>query len=506
MARNLLYEMAVHSENDVFKMNPVASVSTKVTDELEGNELRKYVLQNFQSVEIQPNYKIDEHIVGELISHHCGHRQKKKAALLALPYVINANIVTAPWRRRLGDDGQPVRKNDKRPSGMISAPILIDGIKCLCSLTLRKSKGIITPYTLVLKDENGEIIEGEKMEGTISSVPHSSSKPTAIGDAHSFKATTSHDTNPSFQGAKVEQNIETTKDNNIKTENYTYMKKLIRLTEGDLHRVVKESVDKILKEGYYDDLHDYWGQEDEPNLICPYCESDNVQEVRGKDGSWDGSCRCYDCGKVFDIDSARGNNYFEPDWDAMRHESLKRNGKMLKEMDLNPRMSTHDAYGRGLSRKSEGPNWSRQRRRPMTQQQNLGGVNMDAVNKVLFPDETPQMAKDQLKRRAQYGLMNPPSVKESNLHNIVKESVNKILKEDANVNTEARWSEYERLVDQIRNATQKLYMTTSNQDTNTPSYDETEGRLHRFAEGVLSVLEEFDFVDYGFDPTQHITW
>jgi hypothetical protein len=81
--RNLLLEMAVYSENDVFKMNPVASVSTKVTDELEGNELRKYVLQNFQSVEIQPNYKIDEHIVGELISHHCGHRQKKKAALLA---------------------------------------------------------------------------------------------------------------------------------------------------------------------------------------------------------------------------------------------------------------------------------------------------------------------------------------------------------------------------------------------------------------------------------------
>lgn len=199
-------------------------------------------------------------------------------------------------------------------------------------------------------------------------------------------------------------------------------KKLIRLTESDLHRIVKESVGKILKEGYYDDLHDYWGQEDEPNLICPYCESDNVQEVRGKDGSWDGSYRCYDCGKVFDIDSARGNNYFEPDLDAMRHESLKRNGKMLKEMYLNPRMSTHDAYGRGLSRKSDTPTWSRQRRRPMTQQQNLGGVNVDAVNKVIFPDKTPQMAKDQLKRAAQNALMNPPSV---------KESMNKTLDEDA---------------------------------------------------------------------------
>ncbi len=95
---------------------------------------------------------------------------------------------------------------------------------------------------------------------------------------------------------------------------------------------------------------------------------------------------------------------------------------------------------------------------------------------------------------------------EKNLHKIVKESVNKVLKEDANNDTEIRWGKYERLVDQIRNATQELYMTTSNQQANTPNYDETEGRLHRFAEGVLSVLEDFDFVDNGFDPTQYINW
>ena len=257
-------------------------------------------------------------------------------------------------------------------------------------------------------------------------------------------------------------------DNESKNMN----KKLIKLTEQDLHRIVKESVGKILKEGYYDDLHDYWGQEDEPNLICPYCESDNVQEVRGKDGSWDGSCRCYDCGKVFDIDSARGNNYFEPDWDAMRHESHKRNGKMLKEMDLNPRMSTHDAYGRGLSRKSEGPNWSRQRRRPMTQQQDLGGVNVDAINKVLYPDETPQMAKDQLKRKAQYALMNPPLVKESDLHKIVKESVNRILSEDQkgynqvmSVLNKPIWQE------KLKKAWEKEKLTNPNPDWDTFEYN-----------------------------------
>jgi len=199
-------------------------------------------------------------------------------------------------------------------------------------------------------------------------------------------------------------------------------------TESYVRNIVKESINKTLKEGYLDDLHDYWGQEDEPNLICPYCESDNVQELIGKDGTWDGSCKCYDCGNVFDIDSARGNNYYESknmnknlikltesDFHSIIKESVN---KILREMDLNPRMNMNsfDAHGRRLTSKSHTPNSSRRR------QQNLGGVNinMDAVNKEIFPDETPQMAKDQLKRKL-YG--------ESVLNKIVSESINNVLKE-----------------------------------------------------------------------------
>ena len=37
-------------------------------------------------------------------------------------------------------------------------------------------------------------------------------------------------------------------------------KKLIRLTEQDLHRIVKESVNKILKEGYFDDPYGLHGK------------------------------------------------------------------------------------------------------------------------------------------------------------------------------------------------------------------------------------------------------
>ena len=120
--------------------------------------------------------------------------------------------------------------------------------------------------------------------------------------------------------------------------------------------------------------------------------------------------------------------------------------------------------------------------------------------------EEPVEIDDNYKNESRYMNKKLIRLTESDLHRIVKESVNKVLKENTNDDTEIRWGKYERLVDQIRNATQELYMTTSNQYANTPSYDETEGRLHRFAESVLSVLEKFDFVDYGFDPTQHITW
>lgn len=114
---------------------------------------------------------------------------------------------------------------------------------------------------------------------------------------------------------KREQQLPTDNNQELNTEQYMN-KKLIRLTEQDLHKIVKESVDKI-----------------------------------------------------------------------------------LKEMDLNPRMNmnTFDAHGRGLTSKSHTPNSPR--RRATIKQQNLGGVNVDAVNKVLYPNQTPQMAKDQLKRK-----------------------------------------------------------------------------------------------------------
>ena len=241
--------MAVQDETDVFNMEPVASVTTEITDTIEGKDLRKYVFQIIRPEITNPSYSVTEHDIGVLISHHCGRRRLKKAALLTLPYIINANLVTASWKKKKKDTTKGNKQKDTRPSGMISAPILINGIKYLCNLTVKKNTNkTVTPYALALKDANGKLVETEKMVSIQSSVPDSSSEPTTIGDVHSVKATTSHDTNPSFQSANVQQNTETNNNNDIKTENIRMNKKLIRLTENDLHKIVKESINKTLNE------------------------------------------------------------------------------------------------------------------------------------------------------------------------------------------------------------------------------------------------------------------
>ena len=68
-------------------------------------------------------------------------------------------------------------------------------------------------------------------------------------------------------------------------------KKLIRLTEGDLHRIVKESVNRLLMEfNPYEDS-DYPTE-------CPYCDSDDIECVGGigVDEKW----VCHDCGEEFE--------------------------------------------------------------------------------------------------------------------------------------------------------------------------------------------------------------
>mgnify|MGYP002519205602 CR=1 FL=1 len=158
MKRHLLLEMATYDEKDVFAQNAVASVSTEEVKDLEGNDLTICVYKQIKSIEIPKNYHLQPTDIGTIIKHHCGHRDKKKAALLALPAIINAQYVTQAWRKKTSN-GKIVRGKDKRPSGMISAPILIDGVKYLCNITQKLAlNGDIFPYALALKDENGNLL------------------------------------------------------------------------------------------------------------------------------------------------------------------------------------------------------------------------------------------------------------------------------------------------------------------------------------------------------------
>ena len=230
--------MATYEESEIFAQEPVASASTKDVESLEDDKLREYVYNRIGNV----GNTISEHDIGVLIKHHCGNRLRKKTALLTLPYVINANYIIRPWRRQT-NNGEIIKGKDKRLSGMVGAPILIDGIKYLCNISLKKSaNGKVRPYALTLKDGNGNIVENEKMDSTLQ-VPDSNSEPTTSGNAHFDKVTTSPDTNPSTD-ANIDKNNKTNK-NESKNMN---KKNTIRLTESDLKRVISESVKKVLKE------------------------------------------------------------------------------------------------------------------------------------------------------------------------------------------------------------------------------------------------------------------
>ena len=271
MNRRILVEMATYKESEVFVQEPVASASTKDVESLEDDKLREYVYSRIGNV----GNTISEHDIGVLIKHHCGNRLRKKTALLTLPYVINANYIIHPWRRQT-NNGEIIKGKDKRLSGMVGAPILIDGTKYLCNISLKKSaNGKVRPYALTLKDGNGNIVENEKMD-SILQVPDSNSEPTTSGNAHFDKVTTSPDTNPSTN-ANIDKNNKTDK-NESKNMN---KKNTIRLTESDLKRVISESVKRVLKE--YRQSENEIAQQTYSTISDLY---DTWSEIRYEDGTF----------------------------------------------------------------------------------------------------------------------------------------------------------------------------------------------------------------------------
>ena len=246
MSATLLKEMASYDEKEVFSMKPVVSVSTEKVLNLEGKDFKDYVLNAIKAIETP--YLTNAQSIGEIYSHHCVGRNKRKAAMTALPVILNNALVVKPWR---------TGHNKHHKTGMIAAPILIDGERYLCGVTLKKNlANVITPMAITLKDGNMNVVE-EKIIDNIS-VHDNSSDNSAFGNNHYGDAVTSQDANHPFFGAKVQHNSKLTKRgerNDVENnENKQYnMKQTIRLTEGDLHRIIRNCVNEALDSGIPDD-------------------------------------------------------------------------------------------------------------------------------------------------------------------------------------------------------------------------------------------------------------
>lgn len=112
VTRRLLVEMPVVSESEVFAQEPVASVSTEKTNNLEGVELKAYIFSVIGSIQLPKGYVLKEREIGTIISHHCTGRPLKKAALQAIPQVINANNVLISDTRFFCREGVRLNKEE----------------------------------------------------------------------------------------------------------------------------------------------------------------------------------------------------------------------------------------------------------------------------------------------------------------------------------------------------------------------------------------------------------
>lgn len=230
--RKLLLEMPVVSENEVFAQSPVASVSTESTFNLEGEKLRAFVMGIISQTSIPQNYVLTERELGTIISHHCTGKPLKKAALQTIPQVLKTNNVISPWKRKEGTGIQ---------SGLVAAPIIINGEKYLCCVTLHKNlQKKVTPYAITLKDANGDIVNEEKAISAIK-VPDSTDGSSSFGNTRLSMDTASLDANTPSDANIQNKTNESKSNKNMK-------KNVVKLNENTLRKIVAESVKRVLKE------------------------------------------------------------------------------------------------------------------------------------------------------------------------------------------------------------------------------------------------------------------
>lgn len=87
--------MAVYSEEEVYSMQHVASVSTEEIKNLDGPNYTAYAFGIIEHIPCNKKYTISKQSIGAIYSHHCVGRKFRKAAILCLPYILDSDKVVA---------------------------------------------------------------------------------------------------------------------------------------------------------------------------------------------------------------------------------------------------------------------------------------------------------------------------------------------------------------------------------------------------------------------------
>ena len=236
----------IWTKEQLFAMDCVASVYTKDIAGLSIPQLKDYIQNTCKSVKLNPQFVYSRHHIGNLVSHRAVNKEMKKVVMSSVPYVLNNGHPITKWAYK----PNPQNPIDRMQSCLYGAPIMINDVKYLCLLTIKFNNitGKIFPYVVNIEDENGMKVSDDisVLDNNDATTPSNSGTSTGTVTSQDSRA-------PSNPTANVQQNIETNKNNDIKTENKQYktnrnMKHRVRLTESDLHSIVKESVKKVLNE------------------------------------------------------------------------------------------------------------------------------------------------------------------------------------------------------------------------------------------------------------------
>jgi hypothetical protein len=220
---------------DLLNSEPVVSLSGDEFLPIEGKTFIQQVQEFFAAQGGKANSPFGTVLLDKKgIKNDLGHGigRLKAASFAAVKDVLEKGVVINPI-------GQYHTNNKKNPTGMIAAPITIGNEKFVCVVEVIANRQVTRLYV-------HEVTLTKTLQGD-------------VADSNAVPGETNLVTQPQGEIAKVLRNYVNTKnndENNSKTENRIHMnKKLIRLTESDLHRIVKESVNRVLKEDFNHDQY-----------------------------------------------------------------------------------------------------------------------------------------------------------------------------------------------------------------------------------------------------------